>query len=80
MAALVSSRVSVDSGICGQKCYMAFQEITMQLNTPKSIELGRQVHRKFGSWKKALEAAVKTEDGVYRIQPERLTETTTSPD
>jgi hypothetical protein len=56
------------------------QEITMQLNTTKSIELGRQVHRKFGSWKKAFEAAVKTDDGVYRIRPERLTETTTSSD
>ncbi len=51
----------------------------MQLNTAKSIELGRRVHRHFGSWEKALEAAVKTEDGVYRIGPESLTEPTTSP-
>jgi hypothetical protein len=39
----------------------------MQLNTPKAIELGRQVHRAFGSWQKAREAAVVTADGTYRI-------------
>lgn len=46
----------------------------MQLNTDKSIDLGRQVHRTFGSWRKAREAAVKTDDGVYRIARERLNE------
>ncbi len=52
----------------------------MQLNTVKSIKLGRRVHRRFGSWEKALEAAVKTENGVYRIAPEALAEPTASPD
>ncbi len=52
----------------------------MQLNTTKSIELGRQVHRRFGSWKKAREAAVKTADGVYRIGPEYLNDATASSD
>jgi hypothetical protein len=44
----------------------------MQLNTEKSIDLGRQVHRTFGSWRKAREAAVKSDDGVYRISSEHL--------
>ena len=44
----------------------------MQLNTEKSIDLGRRVHRVFGSWKKAREAAIKTDDGVYRIQDARV--------
>jgi len=39
----------------------------MQLNTEASIDLGRQVHRAFGSWRKALDAARKDGDGVYRI-------------
>ncbi len=44
----------------------------MQLNTEESIDLGRRVHRTFGSWKKAREAATKTDDGVYRIQDARV--------
>ena len=44
----------------------------MQLNTAQSIDLGRRVHRAFGSWKAAREAAVKTADGVYRIRRETL--------
>jgi len=46
----------------------------MQLNTTDSIDLGRKVHRAFGSWKNAREAAVRTEDGVYRIERNRLDE------
>ncbi len=44
----------------------------MQLNTNWSIELGRQVHRAFGSWQKAREAAVRGDYGVYRISRDRL--------
>jgi hypothetical protein len=44
----------------------------MQLNTTESIDLGRQVHRAFGSWKKAREAATKTNDGVYRLNKDQL--------
>ena len=44
----------------------------MQLNTEESIDLGRRVHRTFGSWKKAREAAVKTDDGIYRIANAQL--------
>jgi hypothetical protein len=44
----------------------------MQLNTTESIDLGRQVHRAFGSWKKAREAATKTDNGVYRLDKEQL--------
>ena len=46
----------------------------MQLNTAQFIDLGRRVHRAFGSWKAAREAAVKTDDGVYRIRRETLDE------
>lgn len=42
----------------------------MQLNTPKSIALGRKVHRAFGSWQKAREAATKAEDGTYCLDAE----------
>lgn len=47
-------------------------EAAMQLNTEQSIDLGRRVHRVFGSWKKAREAATKTDDGVYRIKDARI--------
>lgn len=51
----------------------------MQLNTEKSIDLGRQVHRTFGSWKKAREAAIKSDDGVYRIPEDRITQAPAAP-
>lgn len=37
----------------------------MQLNTAKSIALGRKVHDAFGSWRAARAAAVRNDDGVY---------------
>lgn len=42
----------------------------MQLNTTKSIELGRKVHSTFGSWKAARTAAVQNDDGVYVLKPD----------
>lgn len=39
----------------------------MQLNNAQSISLGRRVHNTFGSWRRALELAVRTSDGVYRL-------------
>lgn len=39
----------------------------MQLNTAQSISLGRRVHNTFGSWRRARELAVRTADGVYKL-------------
>jgi hypothetical protein len=42
----------------------------MRINTAASIELGRRVHRRFGSWEAARNAAY-LRDGAYILPPER---------
>jgi len=44
----------------------------MKIDTPASIALARRVHCTFGSWEEVREAAVRGDDGVYRIPHERL--------
>ena len=44
----------------------------MELNTAESIALGREVHRAFGSWQAALDAAQRNSSGVYVITRDAL--------
>ncbi|QWT16700.1 hypothetical protein [Sphingobium xenophagum] len=45
----------------------------MQINSAKALNLGREVHESFGSWKKAREAAIQR-NGVYVIDRAKIRE------
>ena len=40
----------------------------MRVNTPRSMQLARQVKGRFGTWQQVLEAA-RVENGVYVLGP-----------
>ena len=42
----------------------------MRINTAASIKLGERIHRRFGSWEAARNAA-RIRDGAYILPPER---------
>jgi hypothetical protein len=43
------------------------QELPMDLNSTKAKLLGERIHRAFGSWQKAREAARRDADGAYLV-------------
>ena len=56
-------------GYRGRRRYLGGQEADMRVNTARSLELGRRIYERYGSWEAVFKAA-RLRDGIYEVPAE----------